>query len=169
AGRITLKKATEPFLLAHHPSCKYFEHHTIVVRGRRLCMGCFVMYPVAAMSLAVLWILNIIAPLDSLFLLMMAVVLFGINGVRKLLFKDNFRKAIHIIFRAELGVTLALAIMSIALARGNERLFIAIFVLAVAIVYNAYNGKRNLAVCKTCPQHHLFPRCEGLIENYKQN
>ncbi len=136
--------------------------------GRRLCLGCFVMYPSAAISLAILLLINGFLPLNPIYLLIAAFILFGINAVRKVIFRDNFKKGVHFIFRIELGITLALAIMSIILTRGNERLFTVILVLAVAIVYNVYNGKRNLDICKKCPQHAQFPKCEGLAENYEK-
>jgi len=157
-----LKKASEPFLLAHHPSCKNFEHHTIEFRGRKLCMGCFITYPSVALTLVFLYILNGLYALDHYFLLALALVLFGINLIRKMIFKDNFRKGIHVIFRAELGIMLALALMSIVLANGNERILIGVFAITVAIVYNLYNGWRNLRTCKTCPQYIVFPKCDGL-------
>ena len=44
----------EPLLLAHHPTCEFYDHHVLEVYGQKLCMGCFVVYPVGFVSLVTL-------------------------------------------------------------------------------------------------------------------
>ena len=33
-------KVTDPFATAHHPTCGFFDHHSVSIRGRRWCIGC---------------------------------------------------------------------------------------------------------------------------------
>ena len=40
-----------PILFAHHPSCKYFTKHTLNIKNLRFCIGCFIGYPSALVSL----------------------------------------------------------------------------------------------------------------------
>jgi hypothetical protein len=127
-------------------------------------MGCFIMYPSAAASLVALFILNHYFQLDYFALLISSLVLFGLNAIRKFVLKDNIKKWAHVFFRIMLGFTLALAIMSIIRAPDNLQLQVAAFVLAFAVIYNLYNGMRNLNICKKCIQYPTFPHCEGSIE-----
>jgi hypothetical protein len=163
-GHTKEKITKNSIVLAHHPSCKNFSHHTFNFHGRRLCMGCFIMYPSAAASLAVLLILNNYFHLDYFALLISSLVLFGVNAIRKLLLKDNIKKWAHVFFRIMLGFTLALAIMSIIRAPEDRQIQVAVFVLAVAVIYNFYNGMRNMNICKKCGQYSSFPHCEGALE-----
>jgi hypothetical protein len=151
----------EPIALAHHPSCSNFSHHTFTFRDRRLCLGCFVMYPAAAVSLAALLVLDRAYPLEYLGLLLSSLALFGINLVRKVILRDRIRKWGHVFFRIMLGLTLALALMSVVRAPANRQIWVAAFVVAVAAVYNLYNGIHNLNICRSCPKYPDFPRCEG--------
>ena len=34
-----------PYLLAHHPICKYYEEHFITIKGKKLCIGCTFLIP----------------------------------------------------------------------------------------------------------------------------
>ena len=127
-------------------------------------MGCFIMYPSTAVCLTTLLILNHFYPLDYVALLILSLVLFGMNAIRKLVLKDNIKKRAHVFFRVMLGFTLALAIMSTIRAPGDRQLQIATFVIVVAVIYNLYNGMHNLNICKKCPQYSSFPHCEGALE-----
>jgi hypothetical protein len=49
----------KPFLLSHHPHCKYFENDVYHLGKHRLCIGCFTSYPIAIFVVA-LWFLGII-------------------------------------------------------------------------------------------------------------
>jgi hypothetical protein len=41
-----------PYLLSHHPHCAYFRADVALLRGRRLCIACFVGYPALAAAAA---------------------------------------------------------------------------------------------------------------------
>ncbi len=40
-----------PIFLSHHPDCKKFKNHTFKIGEIRLCVGCFVAYPVGIISM----------------------------------------------------------------------------------------------------------------------
>lgn len=46
---------TGKLLLAHHPLCGHFQEDLLVVGGRRLCLGCFLSYPIA-LAIVALWL-----------------------------------------------------------------------------------------------------------------
>ena len=166
-GRLKDYFKKNSFLLAHHPSCEYFSNHTLNFRGWRLCLGCFVIYPSAIISLAVLSVLLNYLNFDYLAMFIGSVIFFGINLIRKIVFKDNLQKRFQIVFRVILGISLALVLTAIWLAPQTHRLYIMSLFLAIAIGYNVYNGKKYLNTCKACSQYPDFPKCEGLASQDK--
>ena len=49
-----------PLLLAHHPQCANFNGHTLNFGRVRLCIGCFVGYPTAYISIFIIYYLNLL-------------------------------------------------------------------------------------------------------------
>ena len=161
-GRLRDYLAENPFLLAHHPSCEYFSHHIIDFRGWKLCMGCFVIYPTAIITLMVMYLLSEFITLDYLAAFVVALTMFGINAIRKIVFKDRLAKNIQVCFRVVLGLSLAFMLVSMWLAPRPEQYYLIAMFLAVAIGYNLLNGGRMLKTCKECQNYPEFPGCEGL-------
>ena len=171
-GRLRGFFKKNPFLLAHHPSCDKFSHHTFSITDWRLCLGCFVIYPTAVISLIILYLGSQFYIYDYYWLFSAAIVFFCLNLLRKSLFRDEVRQSIHVISRMMLGISLALILVSIWLAPKPQNIIILTLLLTVAIGYNLLNGRKYLKTCKTCSQYDKFPRCEGLVagiqkgENY---
>ena len=42
-----------PYLLAHHPICKYYEQHFITIKGKKLCIGCTFLIPFFLFSVVI--------------------------------------------------------------------------------------------------------------------
>jgi uncharacterized membrane protein len=45
-----------PLTLSHHPACRQYRHHSITVRGHKLCIGCFIGYPATLATIFALFI-----------------------------------------------------------------------------------------------------------------
>ncbi len=125
-------------------------------------MGCFVIYPTALIALIILYLISSIINIDYIFLFAMAVLLFSINLIRKLVLNDHLSKGVQIVFRAIIGISLALVLASAWLSPEKYRLILILAIISVAVVYNLYNGKKYLNTCKQCFQYSDFPKCEGL-------
>lgn len=161
-GRLKEYFIQNPFMLAHHPSCDKFSDHTLNFGGLRLCMGCFVIYPTAAAALAVLYLASGTIQLDYMPAFWIALILFGVNAIRKTVIKDRLPKGIQIVFRIILGMSLAFMMASIWLAPVPEQFHLITLLLAFAIVYNLINGRKMVNTCKECPNYSEFPKCRGL-------
>ena len=161
-GRLRDYFKENPFLLAHHPSCESFSNHTLNIRGWRLCLGCFVIYPSAIVSLLVLFVLLNYFAFDYMAMFIGSVIFFGINLIRKIVFKDNLQKRTQVVFRMILGLSLAFILTAIWLAPPTQRLYIILLFLSIAIGYNLFNSKKMLKTCKECSRYPEFPKCEGL-------
>lgn len=161
-GRLKDYFDNNPFLLAHHPSCDIFSNHILNIRGRRLCLGCFIIYPSAVIALVLLFLLSDYHTYDYLIAFYMALAMFGINSIRKIIYRDNLPKRVQVVFRVVLGISLASIMYSIWLAPRPEQYMVIGLFLAVAIGYNLFNSKKMLKTCKECCHYPQFPKCEGL-------
>ena len=88
--------------------------------------------------------------------------MFGINSIRKIIYKDNLPKTVQIVFRVILGISLASILYSVWLAPQPEQYYLITLFLAIAIGYNLFNSKKMLNTCKECGHYPEFPKCEGL-------
>ncbi len=161
-GRLKEYFKNNPFLLAHHPSCDIFSSHTLNIRGWRLCLGCFVIYPSAVIALALLFFLSDLHSIEYLMAFYIALAMFLINSIRKIVYKDKLPKSMQIVSRVILGISLASILYSIWLAPQPEQYILIGMFLAIAIGYNLFNSKKMLKTCKECNQYPNFPKCEGL-------
>jgi uncharacterized membrane protein YidH (DUF202 family) len=50
-------RLVKPFILSHHPHCRYFDDDVYHAGRHRLCIGCFTSYPMAIVVVA-LWFLG---------------------------------------------------------------------------------------------------------------
>ena len=125
-------------------------------------MGCFIIYPSAIITLALLFLLSDFHSIDYLIAFYIAVAMFLINSIRKIVYKDNLPKSVQIVFRIILGISLASILYSIWLASQQEQYILIGLFLAIAIGYNLFNSKKMLKTCKECEMYPEFPKCEGL-------
>jgi hypothetical protein len=156
----------EPLLLAHHPTCRYYSHHTFELYGQQLCMGCFVVYPVGLLALSSLIVVRLAVPDAALFGLStpafygLAMALIGPKVVESLS-PGRWRTRSRIAVKALLAVGLALLAFPFVFRPADRLVTVALFV-GFLIPYVAYKGLTALDDCQGCPQRDDFPDCTGM-------
>lgn len=165
--RIVTKLGEEdPLLLAHHPTCEYYSHHVVELYGQKVCMGCFIVYPVSFFSLASLLLLRLtvleatIRAIPTLFLYTAGVSLLSPKVVAKLA-PGQRTKTTRILTKAALAVGLALVAFPFFL-RPGDRIVTAVLFLGFLIPYVTYKGLTATDDCAGCPEADDFPNCSGL-------
>lgn len=156
----------DPLLLAHHPSCEYYSHHTFELYGQQVCMGCFIVYPVGFVSLFSLTIGRIIVPDVPLYavetptlyllgvaLLLPMIALKAVPGRRS--------SAIRIAGKALLAAGLAFIAFPF-LFRPAARLPTAGLFFGFLVPYVLYKGLTAMDDCQGCPERDSFPNCSGM-------
>ena len=143
----------EPIVLSHHPLCGRFDEHVFVLRGRSICRGCAIAYPVAIAALLALLIFRPL-PYDALFVL--SVGAFVLNLGRFLIKRSIMT---DILFNSFLGISLASIIASALTAPSGERIAIAALAVLVFIAFNLLKGYRMFSTCRTCAFSSRFPDC----------
>lgn len=165
-GRLVRLVRENPFLLSHHPHCRFYDHHTVTVRGYDLCMGCFTVYPVGGLSLALLLLAAVVVPTFPLFALPTTglyavgaalaaplVVSKALPGARSV----RTRVAV----KALLAAGLAVGFLPLVL-RPGDRLLTLVLVGGSLVAYVGYKGATAFDDCEGCPERESFPNCPGL-------
>jgi hypothetical protein len=157
-----------PFLLAHHPSCAYYQHHTFELYGAQLCLGCFVVYPVGGASLAALSVAWLLVPglsdVGTPVLYAAGAVLVVPKLAAKLLGGRRSLR-VRILTKAMLATGVAVATLPL-LFRPGDRLVTAGLLGGFLVPYVAYKGWTALDDCQGCPEREDFPDCSGMeLEN----
>lgn len=156
----------DPLLLAHHPSCEYYSHHTFEMYGKQMCMGCFIVYPVGFVSLLSLTIGRIIVPnwplyaVETPILYMLGIALL-LPMIALKAVPGNRSSAIRIAAKALLAVGLAFIAFPF-LFRPAARLTTASLFFGFLVPYVIYKGLTALDDCQGCPERDSFPNCSGM-------
>lgn len=155
-----------PLVLAHHPTCEYYDHHTVEVYDQKLCMGCFIVYPVGFISLVTLLVTWLIWPSTLLFSLdtSQLQLIGGTLAVPLLAGKLAPRarsQRFRIVAKGLLAVGLAVLIFP-ALVRPSDRLVTLTLVFAFLVPYVLYKGFTARDDCEGCPEADDFPNCSGM-------
>lgn len=141
----------EPILLAHHPLCGKFDDHLLNVNDRKLCRGCFTVYPATVVFMVALLLLR--PSFIEAFVL--ALVLFAAQLFR-------FFPALHwmvIGFNLLLGCSLAAIIYAAIICPPDLRIYFYPFIAAVIVSFELIKGRKVLARCHSCPSYGSFPQC----------
>lgn len=156
----------DPLLLAHHPTCEYYSHHVVEIYGQKLCMGCFIVYPVGFFSLVSLLSLRLTVfdaeiqaiPTSALYLIGFA--LLSPKVIGKLVPGQRTRN-LRILTKAILAIGLALIAVPFFF-RPADRVATVILFFGFLIPYVIYKGVTATDDCQGCPEADDFPNCSGL-------
>jgi len=155
-----------PLLLAHHPRCEYYDHHTIELYGWKCCLGCFVVYPVGAISLSTLVAVWAVRP-ESTLVTQSTGVFYTVAGVliapmvASKLIPGRRSTTTRLLSKALLAIGLA-ALAFPAVTRPADRLLTIGLGVGFLVPYVAYKGLTARDDCQGCPEAAAFPNCSGM-------
>jgi hypothetical protein len=156
----------DPLLLAHHPSCEYYSHHTFELYDRQVCMGCFIVYPVGFASLLSLAVGRLVAPglpvygFETLTLYAVGAALLMPMVLSKAMPGSRSSRS-RVVGKALLAVGLAVVAFPF-LFRPAARLSTALIFFGFLVPYVAYKGVTARDDCEGCPEADDFPNCSGM-------
>jgi hypothetical protein len=155
-----------PFLLSHHPVCRFYDHHTVTVRGYDLCLGCATVYPVGGGTLGLLLVLRLVAPglppfsLRTTGLYAVGAALAAPLVVSKAL-PGARSVAVRLVVKALLAVGLAVGGLPVV-TRPADRLSTLALVGGALVAYVGSKGLTAFDDCEGCPERESFPDCPGM-------
>lgn len=157
---------TNPLVLAHHPTCEFYDHHTVTIYGQKICMGCVIVYPTAFISLLVLSTLWFLWPDLGVFARPTKAFYvggFGLIGpmiVTKLL-PGIQSSTVRITAKFALAVGLAIVAFPFIFRPPDRLLTLGLFV-GFLIPYVIQKGVTARDDCQGCPEAAEFPNCSGM-------
>ncbi len=155
-----------PFLLSHHPRCRFYDHHTLTLRGYDLCLGCVTVYPVGGVTLAALLVLRLLVPGLPLFglstagLYAVAAALAAPLVVSKALPGPRSVRT-RLAGKVLLAAGLAVGVLPLVV-RPADRLRTLVLVGGSLAAYVGYKAATAFDDCEGCPERGSFPECPGL-------
>ena len=154
----------KPILLRHHPLCEEFaDDHTFKLKGVDFCIGCFIGYPAAIITIIVLPLISmtaILSPRDLLIfsLLFLSTFLFSVFGLTK-------RKGLKILSKITVGIGAAFLFWSIFTLPNDFLVNFLTFCLTFFVLLlflNGYHTYGVLKICKNCKFEADWRRCPGM-------
>lgn len=162
-----------PFLISHHPNCDSFEGHTINIGKIRLCIGCFVGYPVAFFAVVLIGMMNLINFIPSFYFLVVALILIGTFILSPL--NLTKKKIVKIIQKFLIGIGSAFLFWWIYMLpnpkKDNYQIIIRVFTLLVSLL-NFYHIYGIASTCYNCNCPYDWGKCPGfqcVRNNFKKH
>lgn len=158
-------KSFLPFFLSHHPECENFKGHTVNCGEIRLCIGCFIGYPTAIITIFILGILDKNNFFSSDIFLLLSIVFLGTFFLS--LLNLTKIKIIKIIQKFFIGLGAALLfnwLMARPYSRSaNLRTTFVIF-YGILIILNLYHAYGILGSCYRCETPFNWGVCSGFCK-----
>jgi hypothetical protein len=161
-------RSLKPLLLSHHPNCQNFENHIFKIGKYRFCIGCFIGYPVAIITVVVLYFLLNLPEIDPNILFWIGVgfmtsfILSPLKLTRykpiKIGQKILFNIGGAFLFWWTWSFTRSLII--------NLLLFIGLFSIFFALV-NVYHSYGLYTICRECEYHLQWELCPGFEDIFQ--
>ncbi len=166
-------KCYKYLLLSHHPDCEKFgKNHTINFGKYKFCIGCFVGYPTAIISILLIHYLNLLDLFSSIFLLIISFILISSIilspvGLTKI-------KSIKIIQKFLIGLGSAFLFWYIWTMPNDFFINLIYFILVfgmLLLLLNMYHGYGLMKTCKKCEYSMDWNNCPGFekISNCLKN
>ena len=141
-------RAFFPFFLSHHPECNYFKGHTIKFGKFRLCIGCFIGYPIAIFSLLIFNIIKLYELIPQQTILLLSIIFLGLFFLSPLNLIVN--KTMKIVQKIFMGIGAALLMQWIMLFPNSSRVNLNIAFIVFYIIITLFNLYHIYSICITC-------------------
>ncbi len=155
--------------MSHHPECERFKNHTLNYKRIRLCIGCFIGYPTAIISILILGVFNLHRLISSRYLL-----IFGILFIASFVLSPlNLTKIkfVKIVQKFLIGLGSALIFWGVwSLPNSNLTNFTISFTILIKlfIIFNLYHTYSFYRTCINCKTPFDWSKCSG-VSSIRQN
>ncbi|TFG02347.1 MAG: hypothetical protein EU542_05190 [Promethearchaeota archaeon] len=158
-------RCMKDLLLSHHPNCPKFDNHVIRIKNTRFCIGCFIGYPSAFLTILLVYFFNITVYLDSQMLFILSLILIS-SFILSPLHLTRI-KLIKILQKLAIGIGSGFLFWYIWILPNsfiiNAIYFFLVFGLLLAVL-NFYHAHGFLSICKKCEFSLNWEKCGGFEE-----
>ena len=155
-------KSFIPFFFSHHPECEYFKNHTLKCGKIKLCIGCFIGYPTAFISLLLIRFLDKDNFFNSDLFFVLSMIFLGTFFLSPLKLIKN--KMVKIIQKFLIGFGAALLfnwIMERPYSKNTNLRIASITFYIILIILNIYHAYSILGSCYKCETPFNWGMCSG--------
>ncbi len=154
-------KSVAPMIISHHPPCEMYKNHTINIGRLKLCIGCFIGYPSAVLTIILTKILYDRNSFNLIPILIIGII-FSLVQLLSLTSLPEF-KSIKIIQKFLIGVGSGFIIIFLYIIIDISELFklilifiaISILVLPIGILHY----RTSLKTCENCTIKKIPGKC----------
>ena len=154
-------KSVAPMLISHHPPCETYKNHTINIGKLKLCIGCFIGYPSAILTIILTKILY-----DRNSFNLIPILIFGIVfSLAQLLSLTSIteKKSIKIIQKLLIGTGSGFIIIFLYLTINLSEIFkiviifgcVSILIFPIGVLHYRVSSK----TCKMCEIKKIPGKC----------
>ena len=169
-----------PYLLAHHPICKYYEDHFVTVKGKKLCIGCTFLIPSFFLGVGVFLFTPLINSsflyyinLQTLFLV--SLILSASQLVPSIVKRFKKSKKIKAVLKTVSGLGFALIVYVILKTPVQSQHPLLIHLLYLFLIYYVFVFPygffkiRNITkTCTSCEFKGNWEICDGFRDFYRR-
>ena len=159
-----------PFLLAHHPSCKYFDDHAIVVKGRRLCIGCTFLLPSFFILLLMFFYSNVLLIISFRERLIFAFILMGLQ-LTSVLHLGRKNKVLKAVVKVVTGIGIAIftyTILTMNVSLSLKLVILVFFYYLTVGLWGLYTIRHFSKTCQNCEFKGNWLICNGFGEIHQK-
>ncbi|MFX0070053.1 MAG: hypothetical protein ACFFAO_03095 [Candidatus Hermodarchaeota archaeon] len=159
--------------LSHHPNCPKFDNHVIKIKGIRLCIGCFIGYPTAILTILIIYLFRINLLFDLFTMFLLSLILISLFILSPLNYTG--RKTVKICQKFFIGVGSGFLFWYIWMLPNpfviNLIYFFLTFGLFLALL-NFYHLYGFYSTCKKCEFSMDWEKCgvfNEIVDCFKKN
>jgi len=153
----------KPLMLSHHPICEYYDEHTFRLFGRDFCIGCFIGYPSAIITLLIGYFTGLFSQFNGTELFTIGIIFCCSYFLS--IFGFTERKKIKITSKILIGMGSAFVIASIMTINTEiwlRLLIVLIFSQSIMSVMGIKRQKEMKRICNTCEYQNNRNICPGM-------
>jgi hypothetical protein len=156
-----LVKSLYPLITSHSPDCTTFEGEFFSIGRVKLCVGCFLSYPLAILFVVLYLVFGNVLGIPFYFYILFGAV-FGLFQLLNLLNISNLRVS-KIIVKLCLGIGLGMITIGIFTIPIHLIFRILIFIVGMSMARSiaGFRLYRIEKICKKCPQYDNWYYCDG--------
>ena len=154
-------------LISHHPECEEFKNHTLKIGPLRFCIGCFIGYPTAIISIIILNLLEIQFLFDSITHLSIGLFSFSFFILSPL--NLTKQKRIKIMQKFCIGIGSSFLFWWVWTLSSNMIVNLIIFIIVfgtIIVILNGYHAYSFLKICRACKYKSDWRICPGFRKVY---
>lgn len=162
-------KILKPIILSHHPNCGKFENHVIKIGKYRLCIGCFIGYPTAFITISIINLLHLQEMLSSQLFVALGIILLSFFIIS--LVNLTKIKWVKILQKFLIGIGAGFLFWGLWKLPNSSIINFTLLYITFSVILGVLNGYHAYGfyrMCKKCEYSLNWRACPGFKNIYDE-